>query len=408
MDAALRFLLIAKRAEIRVLERLALSCELVSLCGELIHRLQRERGASSLFLASAGLRFADELATMRGDVDVAADAVRAGFERLPGDAVRSDDEVRLFSRIAFVLHGLNTLPQLRADVSARSPGCDDSTAAYSRLVGSLIAVVFEAADAATDPGISALLVALFNFIQGKELAGQERAAGVAGFSGAGFDAERSQRIADLVEAQTRCFEVFSDFAPPDLLLRWHNACAPDDEVELERMRRAARGGVEPALPADAWQAWFTLQTRRIDAMKGIEDQLTARLAAACSARIAASSDALSDHEAVMKTLAAMSAPLPSPDAMRSVQELLHEQALRIQRMSDELASAKAALEARKLIERGKGVLMAHHGISEERAYRLLRETAMNQGRRVVEVAESVLALGALLQPGGRAPRRNGH
>lgn len=408
MDSALKFLLIAKRAEIRVLERLALSCELVSLCGALIHRLQRERGASSLFLASAGQRFGDELATMRDDVDGAIGAVRAGFERLPGDVVRSDDEVRLFSRIAFVLHGFNALPRLREQVSSRSLSCDDSTAAYSRLVGSIIAVVFEAADAATDPDISALLVALFNYMQGKELAGQERAAGVAGFSGAGFDGERRQRIADLIEAQSRCFEVFADFAPADLLLRWHNACAPDDEVELERMRRATQGMMDPALPGDVWQTWFALQTRRIDAMKGIEDLLTARLAAVCGERMAASTNALSDHEQVMQGLAGMAVPVPTPDATRSVQDLLHEQALRIQRMRDELAAAKAALEERKLIERGKGVLMAHHGISEERAYRLLRETAMNQGRRLVEVAESVLALGALLQPGGRTTRRHGH
>lgn len=407
MDAALKFLLIAKRAEIRVLERLAISCELVSLCGELIHRLQRERGASSLFLASGGQRFADALAMMREDADVAIDDVRAGFERLPGDAVRSDDEVRLFSRIAFVLHGFNTLPRLRSQVSGQSLSCDDSTAAYGRLVGSIIAVVFEAADAATDPDISALLVALFNFVQGKELAGQERAAGVAGFSGAGFDAERRQRIADLVEGERRCFEVFEDFAPADLLLRWHQVSTPDDEVELERMRRAAQGAMDPALTGETWQAWFALQTRRIDAMKGIEDLLTARLATACSARIAASTHALSDHEQVMLAFADASAPMPTPVALRSVQDLLHEQALRIQRMGDELAATKAALEERKLIERGKGVLMAHHGISEERAYRLLRETAMNQGRRLVEVAESVLALGDLLHPGGRAARRPG-
>lgn len=406
MDAALRFLLIAKRAEIRVLERLTLSCELVSLCGELIHRLQRERGASSLFLASGGVRFAEALATMRAQVDDALESVRAGFERLPGDSVRSDDEVRLFSRIACVLHGVNALPQLRGLVSGQSLSCDDSTAAYSRLVGSLIAVVFEAADAATDPDISALLVALFNFIQGKELAGQERAAGVAGFSGAGFDAERSQRIADLVEAQARCFEVFADLVPADLLLRWHNACAPEDERELEHMRRATQGQAGSSPQSDAWQVWFDLQTRRIDAMKTMEDLLTARLATACSERIAASTHALSDHEAVMQAFSATAVPLPTPDAMRSVQDLLHQQALRIQRMGDELAAAKAALEERKLIERGKGVLMAQHGISEERAYRLLRETAMNQGRRLVEVAESVLASDPP-RPDRRTTKRDG-
>jgi len=68
---------------------------------------------------------------------------------------------------------------------------------------------------------------------------------------------------------------------------------------------------------------------------------------------------------------------------------------------------RAALHERKLVERAKGLLMAHRHLGEADAHRLLRETAMHQSRRLVEVAESVLALAELLPaaaPGdGRDP-----
>jgi hypothetical protein len=54
------FLLAAKRCEIRELEQLARTGELVNVIGRLIHALQRERGLSIGFLASHGTRFGDQ------------------------------------------------------------------------------------------------------------------------------------------------------------------------------------------------------------------------------------------------------------------------------------------------------------------------------------------------------------
>ena len=60
------------------------------------------------------------------------------------------------------------------------------------------------------------------------------------------------------------------------------------------------------------------------------------------------------------------------------------------RLEAELADARAALEARKLVDRAKGLLMKHKGISEDEAYGLLRRRAMNEKRRIAEVAAAVV------------------
>jgi two-component system, response regulator / RNA-binding antiterminator len=60
------------------------------------------------------------------------------------------------------------------------------------------------------------------------------------------------------------------------------------------------------------------------------------------------------------------------------------------RLQEELAEAKEALEARKVIERAKGILMKQNNLSEEQAYTLMRRAAMSQKRKLFDIAQSVV------------------
>jgi two-component system, response regulator / RNA-binding antiterminator len=66
------------------------------------------------------------------------------------------------------------------------------------------------------------------------------------------------------------------------------------------------------------------------------------------------------------------------------------------RLQDELAAAKEALEDRKTIDRAKGILMKSRRLSEQEAYTLLRKTAMNQKRKLADIAQSVVTAAQLL------------
>ena len=68
------------------------------------------------------------------------------------------------------------------------------------------------------------------------------------------------------------------------------------------------------------------------------------------------------------------------------------------RMTRELQEARSELENRKLVERAKGILMSTRGLSEADAYALLRKTAMNQNRKISEIAESLITASGLLAP----------
>lgn len=67
-----------------------------------------------------------------------------------------------------------------------------------------------------------------------------------------------------------------------------------------------------------------------------------------------------------------------------------------QRMRAELEETKKALEERKVIDRAKGLLMRVKGIGEDEAYALLRKTAMDQNKRVADVAEALVTTAGLL------------
>lgn len=66
-------------------------------------------------------------------------------------------------------------------------------------------------------------------------------------------------------------------------------------------------------------------------------------------------------------------------------------------LRDELERARLALSERKIVERAKGILMREKGLTEESAYAVMRKAAMNEGKRVAEIAQAVLTATELLR-----------
>jgi response regulator NasT len=67
------------------------------------------------------------------------------------------------------------------------------------------------------------------------------------------------------------------------------------------------------------------------------------------------------------------------------------------RLQDELDRTKSALEERKVIDRAKAILMNAKNLSEDAAYALLRKTAMNENKKIAEVAQSVITAAELFK-----------
>jgi response regulator NasT len=64
----------------------------------------------------------------------------------------------------------------------------------------------------------------------------------------------------------------------------------------------------------------------------------------------------------------------------------------LQLLRTEVGDLKGALEARKLIERAKGILMRDMKVGEQEAYRWLKRTSSHHNQKLAEIARRIVAL----------------
>ena len=67
------------------------------------------------------------------------------------------------------------------------------------------------------------------------------------------------------------------------------------------------------------------------------------------------------------------------------------------RLREELAAAQSQLADRKAIDQAKGLVMKAKAISEEQAYAMMRKVAMNEGKKIADIARSILTAAELLR-----------
>jgi AmiR/NasT family two-component response regulator len=411
---------------VRDLERLFVLGELVKSISALIHGLQRERGASSIMLGSQGSDFRDQLSTQVFACRALEDEVRARLEHLDEKLDGMSFGARFYTRGALAFAALDRLTGLRAEIAELAIAPQDAVRAFSEIIAGLLAVGFEVADIAADPEVSRALIALANFAQGKEYAGQERATAGAAFSSGRFEATDRRRLRQLIAVQDQAFRVFCEFAAAAHVSAFTALMTGADAAEVKRMRQIALGREPKAQAAPrVAAAWFEHTTARIDAMQAVERQMTAELSRLCTAKLTEARQGMSTVGSVQSAEALIGAPavmlvsdpnaspnelgltggvgfytldgaLPTP--MHSFLEVLDAQSRRLHDVSHELESARAALAERKTIERAKGLLMVSRQLSEKDAYELMRRTAMSQNKRIVEIAEAIISMADILQP----------
>lgn len=417
---ASRFLIASKRCEIDALETLLGMAPWIASVSDLIHALQRERGASNLYLGSKGTSFDDERQRHLRETEAALAGFLNSLEGLEGERPASQDRTRLFSRIAHAVHALGKLREMRDRVAVLRMSPKEAVDAYSDLIRHVLEIMFEAADAAVDPRISRLLVALFNLIEGKEFAGQERATGAGAFAVGSADSATCARLLALVEEQDRCFLYFENFAEEPVRKLWQELRHSPDAREVENLRRGfCAKQTDRSLDRSLSKAWFAHTTARIDAIKGVEQNLLGHLEVLCREKLENARAGLREEKSALEGLLesgedlgppvvvfcgaaemedgqAVSAVASGPRLGRSMVEMLHTQARRLRQTNEELAAAKAALEDRKVVEKAKGLLMKHRDLTEPQAHKFLRDLSMKQNRRLAEVAEALVAMESVL------------
>ncbi|MBN2646742.1 MAG: nitrate- and nitrite sensing domain-containing protein [Thiotrichales bacterium] len=392
-----QLVLLSKQAQTRSLSFLFSAAERVRLLQKIVHDLQLERGASVLYLTTHGLKpEAEKIATFRSDLAL-------NLARLPPlisdwnlGAQSQSISAGVYLRLAGCLQILLSLPALRQQIDRQQIAPLQAIQAFSEVIDRVLLAVFEMAEHTLDRDVTRAMLALFNFMQAKEFAGQERALGAAIFASYGPNATLLEAWQLRIEQQANAFETFRLFASDTEKATLAQLKAKPYRQNLDAWR--ARIPSHHQADAPAAQDWFALMTLRIDGFQRLENTLVDQLQIISAKRLAESEQLMAKDVVEIEKMLQRQAPeiTDSLTQAGSVSSVLHtqiqQQTRQLSEMEAQLVLAQQSLLDRKVIQKAKMLLQAQRGLSEEAAHAWLRNQAMNQGKKMIEVAKAVLQM----------------
>ena len=268
--------------EIDSLEHIVDLAELSAINSALAHELQKERGMSAGFLGSKGVKFADALPKQRQLTDK-----RLAEWRQWVDQHSYQQYQRVSAELVSVKGDISRVTTIRRQVSSQSIALADMLKYYTGNIRHLLSVPAYATEYTESGELSRLLQAYYNFLQGKERSGIERAVLSNAFGADQFAAGLFARFIDLVSGQKTFFMNYQLFADAESTGEFKRFLSGAEEAEVQRYRKIATDNyingqfsVEPAV-------WFKAASARINQLKSLEDNFKDSMVSKAKTAVAA-------------------------------------------------------------------------------------------------------------------------
>ncbi|HEX6735183.1 MAG TPA: nitrate- and nitrite sensing domain-containing protein [Azonexus sp.] len=258
--------------------RIAAVSEVAVAGSALVHELQKERGLSAGFLGSKGEKFRSELEQQRRDTDARATALAAAIKANAGELPEE-----LAKRLASAGDMLRERDAKRTAISDLHLAGPDSFAWFTRAIELNLDAVAVVAPNLSDAGMMRRFSAYVMFLQAKEQAGRERATLNSAFAAdRPLDLPLLRRLAGILANQETYLASFRTMAEPADVAALAELLASPVARETAEMRNAALDKAAEGAFGIAPGNWFTTITRKIDAMKGLEDRIAGATMAAAT------------------------------------------------------------------------------------------------------------------------------
>lgn len=249
-----------KRETLSEMNRAVTATTTARKLSDVITAIQRERGASGVFLGSGGKTMQDKLHSLRLETDAAVGAMRnQSLEDLT-----SPDKM---------LRALNDIAELRSSVDRLAINNVESGARFTDLIRNLVSFSYTLETSIEDPEILRALSSLNQFADMKERAGRERVLLGLAFNQNRFDASLLSRFSRNMGEFSGYFEAFQRWAPTEYKDKLDRVLQQPASLEVARLQKL---GFDTPLgeplnfkPED----WFNLSTTRIDMMAKVETEL---------------------------------------------------------------------------------------------------------------------------------------
>jgi methyl-accepting chemotaxis protein len=259
---------IAKTQEMDQLHR---STKLSTVYSDLVHELQKERGMTAGFLGAKGTKFANKLNEQRKNTND-KNTVRQNYWR---DNIFEYSKIKSLNRK--INDQLNQINNIRSQVDQQSISTTKAIDFYTKTNELLLSISTLISEISTDSTVSKEVVAYYNFIQGKERAGIERAILSNTFSADTFSSGMLIKFIKLVSEQNTYMSSFTAFANGENKSFYRQKIDNPAVNEVLRLRKIALDKSAEGNFGIKANHWFEESTKRIGLFKETETQLSNNL-----------------------------------------------------------------------------------------------------------------------------------
>ncbi|MEL6688739.1 MAG: nitrate- and nitrite sensing domain-containing protein [Pseudomonadota bacterium] len=242
--------------------------------GGLTHALQRERGASTGFVASRGESFAGSLKELRENSDARIDELRKAIGELSlDDTLRTDLDADLIA----LQERFDRLPEVREAVDGLALTRNEVIADFTETNMLAISLLPEISKDISHSNAVRAVQRHAILMTAKDKAGLERAIGSAGFArskaaSSPFPRELYTRFESLISEQDALLDTYLSLASPEMSRRVEATLEAPAAKTIEEMRGIVRSFDPRIITRVEPEQWFAASTTFIDDLKGTEDQ----------------------------------------------------------------------------------------------------------------------------------------
>lgn len=228
----------------------------------LVHELQKERGATAVYLGSNGSKFSNELKNQRQLTNKAHTNLK---EKL---ATFSSDNNSVNTILVKIQNSLMNLTSIRSRSDNFSIPMGEAISYYTKQNHMMLSLTSYLSDHSPTEVVGDA-IAYYVFLEAKERAGIERAIASGGFANDMFT--QFNKFISLVAIQNNYLEQFSAKASAQTLSAYQSILTNKSVIEVNRMREVAVSvGQNGPFGIDA-AVWFKSATERINLLKNVEN-----------------------------------------------------------------------------------------------------------------------------------------
>ncbi|MCP4325577.1 MAG: methyl-accepting chemotaxis protein [Psychromonas sp.] len=207
----------------------------IKVSSTLLHELQKERGATGVYLGSKGTKFKEEMQAQRDMTD---------YKQTELSEILTQINIADFGSSAkqksvALASSYSALQALRDNAMSMSITPGESLNAYSSITKSILDSISSVTSYGGNADIIQHRMAYLNFIQGKERAGIERAIMAGTFSIDLFVGDSYARFSGLLTEQKNYFDLFKSMTSEEELTIFNTFSNEDAVIETQRLRDIA-------------------------------------------------------------------------------------------------------------------------------------------------------------------------